>query len=275
MINYKNMYHIDDIVLSDFCPNTNKFLSNEKYLNFKKYLHTFHPISELYEYSITSFSSFIIYSILMNSLELNKNILTYEKYFYNVINNFSRKSNNPITTSNIAKYWSLLLQVYDQLISITTSEYSKEVIVLRKVCKPLKFINLTPVNQNFYWEIPVQIINTDNTIHNIVILPYLSDQNILSNSVVLNTIDLYPSSQTLSVVQLMLDKVMLNFHTINLTDYLFKNIKEYNKNFYIDYSKANLNQCIICPANPCDNKLMFSLTAPIHNNVRKIKMVEK
>ena len=37
MINYNQYYHIDDIVLSSFCPNTNKVDKKEKYQRIKDF----------------------------------------------------------------------------------------------------------------------------------------------------------------------------------------------------------------------------------------------
>lgn len=275
MINYKQFYQIDDIVLSNFCANSNKLNKSDKYVAFKKYLHSFHPISEIYEGSLSNYAAYIINSILLNSLELNKNILTYEQYFYNVINGFSLQSGYKISSISIAKYWSNLVQVYDELISEISRNDVKEVRVLQKAINPVRYINFSVVNNSYYWDIPVQLVMTDDTLKNILIIPHHPDLSILSNLLVLNTINRFPKD-ALTVLQISLDSINIKLINMNLTDNLRRTVYQYFEKFYIDFSTANITNCSICPVRPCTYEQMFKVVQPttVHK-MKKIKLVNE
>ncbi|AND75231.1 hypothetical protein FDH01_gp070 [Acinetobacter phage vB_AbaM_ME3] len=274
MIKYSNMYHIDDIVLSNYCPNTNKIPTNERYVKFKTSLHSFHRISNIYDKNINSFAAYICNSILLNSLELNKNILSYENYFYNVITGFSRKKAQAITSIQIAHYWTSLVKVYESLLSIVRSEEVLEVKTLLRGVGKTKFINITPVNNNYYWEIPVQIVKTDFSLHNILIIPITSHQSIYSNLNVLNTIAAYPNASSLSVIQISLEKPSIILNSINLSTSVRRYATDFIESFYIDFSHANLTNCPSCPISPCTIHQMFGVVVPNVKNTKKNKYIE-
>lgn len=274
MIKHPNMYHIDDIVLSNYCPNTNKIPANERYVKFKTSLHSFHRISNIYDKNVNSFAAHICNSVLLNSLELNKNILSYENYFYNVITGFSRKKAQPISSIQIAQYWTSLIKVYESILSIVSKEDVLEVKTLLRGVGKTKFINITPVNNNYYWEIPVQIVKTDFSLHNILIIPIISSQSIYSNLNVLNTIAAYPNASSLSVIQISLEKPSIVLNNIALTPSIKRYSTSFIESFYIDFSYANLTNCLSCPIAPCTIQQMFGVTVPNVKNIKKNKCIE-
>lgn len=275
MIKYTNMYHVDDIVLFNYCPNTNKLPTSEKYIKFKSYLHSFHRISNIYDRNINNFAAHICNSILLNSFELNKNILSYENYFYNIILGFSRKKAQPITSAQIAQYWTSLIKIYESLLSITSNQDVLEVKTLLKGVSKTKFINITPVNNNYYWEIPVQIVKTDFSLHNILIIPTTSSQSIYSNLNVLNTIAAYPNASSLSIVQISLEKPSITLNNITLNSTIRKFSNDFIDSFYIDFSHASLTNCYSCPIAPCTIQQMFGVVFPTvkHNKKKQIELV--
>lgn len=276
MINYNQYYHIDDVVLSSFCPNTNKVNKKDKYIIFKDYLHSFHNIPELYESSANNYAAYIIYSILLNSLELNKNILSYEHYFYNVMTGFSEQTGNKITSSNIAKYWNLLVGVYDELLVEVSKPNVKEVLVIQKKLSTTKFINIDRVNNSYYWDIPVQIIYDNGSVRNILIIPFNNNLNIFSNFLVLNTINQYRNNGYLSIIQVYMDTINLKFNNIALTDSILRYIDKFIKDFYIDFSTSNLANCSVCPVAPCSVEHMFKVVQPTTvQRIKKIKLVHE
>lgn len=269
-MNYKNFYLTDDIVLSNFCPNTYKVIKRDKFITFRKSLHSFHQIAEIYENTIYEYMGYIVNSILLNSLELNKNILAYEQYFYNIVQGYSRQSGNKITTANIAKCWNNLVQVYNLIIQDISRENVKEVKVLQKGIGTVRYINVDQVNNNYYWDIPIQLVLTDNSIKNILILPTRTDNQILSNLNVLSTINRYINSD-LSVVQISLDSINIRYGGVHITPVIRQYVSQYFKTTYVDFSTANLSNCVICPLNPCTIEQMFKVVQP--TTVQKIKKI--
>lgn len=274
MIKYTNMYHIDDIVLSKYCPNTNKIPSNEKYFKFRTYLHSFHRLSNIYDRNINYYAAYVCNSILLNSFELNKNILTYEQYFYNVVTGFSRNKAQAITTTQIAQYWTSLVKVYESILNVTSAQDVLDVKTLLRPVSKAKFINLTPVNNNFYWDIPVQIVKTDLTIHNILIVPITSSQSIYANLNVLNTIAAYPNASNLSVIQISLERPSIVFNSLTLNSTVRRHAREFIETFYVDFSHANLTNCYSCPISPCTVQQMFGVTVPHVKNIKKNKYID-
>ena len=276
MINYKQFYHIDDIVLSSFCPNTNRVEKKEKFLIFREHLHSFHPQAELYENSASEYVGYIVYSILLNSLELNKNILTYEQYFYNVLSGFSEQTGHKISSSNIAKSWNNLVMVYDQLLTLTTASSVIGVRVLQKAHSTLRYINHKDVNHNFYWDIPVQIFHTDGSIKTILILPVRSQTNLFSNFLVLNTIRTFYQKGSLYVLQIFLDKLDLKLSSVNVTKTVEQYAEQFLYKFYVDFSTANIHNCTICPLVSCSLEQMFKVVQPTTaQKLKKIKLVNE
>ena len=276
MINYNQYYHIDDIVLSSFCPNTNKVDKKEKYQIFKDHLHSFHPIQELYEGSFNNYAAYIIYTVLLNSFELNKNILTYEQYFYNVLTGFSEYTGNKSSANTIAKYWTSLVTAYENLLSEVSKPDVKEIRVLQRVHSSTKYINCDQVNNNFYWDIPVQIVTVDGLIRNILILPYKNNLNLFSNFLVINTLRNFYPKGSLSVLQISLDTINIKFGNITVTDSMMRNVTQFVSKFYVDFSTSNLYNCPVCPLSPCSVEQMFKVVQPTTvQRIKKIKLVHE
>lgn len=274
MINYNQMYHVDDIVLSAFCPNTNRVDKVEKYSLFKKHLSSFHKESSIYEDSLNNYIAYIINSILLNSLELNKNILSYESYFYNVIQGFATQRSFKVLTSNIAKYWNNLVQTYDMLLQELSKDTVKTVTVLQKGHAPIRYINHNKVNDSYYWDIPIQVTLVDESIINILIIPVHSNTTVLSNFAVLNTIKYTPNSGSLFVIQVSLDTANIKFININLSTVTRGYVFNFLRDFYVDFSTANLMNCPICPVSPCTTEHMFKVVQPTKaHKIKKIRLV--
>lgn len=275
MIEYKNMYRLDDIVLAQFCPNTFKLGSIEKYRQFSKQLHTFHNDSLIYESSGTLYTAFIINSVLLNSIELNKNILSYENYFFNVLTGFSEATTKKITTANIARAWANLLEVYNQILRLTLHENVKEVKTLLKVHECTRFINCDKINNNYYWEIPIQILYIDGTIRNLLIIPFQENTSILSNSAVLNTLNSFPS-HNLTIIKIHLNAFKIEFMNLGLNSTILKFASDYIDKNYVSFSSANLHNCIICPLVSCTTEQMFKVVQPsLKKKLTKIKVLSQ
>lgn len=270
MINFKKIYHVDDIVLSNFCPNTFKVDSKDRYQSFKKMLHTFHKIPKMYEDTLESYSAYIAYAILMNSLELNKNILSYETYFFNVLTGFAsaRKQRRGISTK-VAKLWGELVVVYEKLLHLTQTR-AKEVETLTQELGTTHFINCKQVPNNYYWDVPIKVLDVDNHVTRVLILPSTKKQNIYSNYTVLSTIAKYPN-QDLIVIRLFLDDLKYEVQLLNITAPLVRWSTQAMENLFTDYEKASLSNCTICPVAPCSTALLEEPTQP-RFDTRKLKV---
>lgn len=270
MIDYSNMYKLDDVVLSSFCVNTNSIHSSDKFSIFNKYLNTIHNIEKLYTNSLEEYTMFVINAMLLNSLEINKNILEYEKYFYNVITGYASSNNISITPSTIAGIWVKIMDIYTRLITITSCPSVKQVILFNKLIGKTRFINLNKVNINYTWDVPITIYYVDGTIRNILILPFNKNHNIFSNFAVKSTIHSFPYSQKLSIIKLFRDSLDVQFLDVNLTHPLITYSKNYINSYYVDFSFANHSACNICPL-VCNPDFLFKLSLP-SNSHKKIKV---
>lgn len=273
MIDTKYFYLVDDLVLLSYCPNTSKVSKKEKFVLFKDHLHTIQPYLEIYENDLNSYVCFIFNSIIRNALELKKNILLYEQYFFNSISGYISKFSLKNQTAHIARYWTELLNVYNQILSEINADNVKTVEFFKINIKQIRYINYSQVNNNYYYEIPIHITTIDDQIINIIIIPNFS--NIYSNLLVLNLIKDYPIKNSLRVITLDLKSSKILYQNIQINNKVISYVNNYFEKYYIDFNITNITQCCICPLSCTLDEMHYVVQPTTSQKIRKIKLINK
>lgn len=274
MINNKNFFHVDDQVLNLFCPNSNQLVSKEKYIAFKKQLSSFHNIEEIYKGSYTNYLMYISKSVLSNALEENKNILSYEHYFYDVCAGYIKKNKLRISPKNIATAWVTLVNVFNSL--LTLSSNSKNTQIFQDIYLPVKHLNSSVPPSSYFITIPILNITITDKVEPVLFIPYYNT-NIYSNLMVLSTIKYYESViDTLHVLLFDMDNGRLRYESLSITDYIKSNTTKLLDKLVIDFTKSNISNCIVCPIKNCNTNYVFHNIRPLKYNqvIRDIKLLE-
>lgn len=263
-----NILNVDDLSLLEFCVNTTTLPTDIKLPLFRDQLHSFHSRSELYEHSFQAYSAFITYSVLMNALELNKNILSYEHYYYNVLNGYMTKTGNKVNSKVIAKLWLSLIKVYEDLLDIS----QKDIIsssMFDKRFKPISIHTDTTYRLSLLTQIPVVLRHVDD--YNIFIVFIPKSKNPLTNRLVLEIIQSSNIGDKVVVYSLPLDNSSIEKNTISIEKHI-KQFAELHNLSKLVLPIANINNCIRCPLTHCKyNDYRTSL--PINqSNFTKVKI---
>lgn len=255
----KYLYHLDDYVLNLFCPNTNQVNTIEKYALFINQLHSFHKIESLYDKTFNTYSLYIAYIIFMNSLELNKNILTYESYFYSVCSGYISNNNLKITTDKIAKLWVNLVTIFNSLLAFTSK--AKSVDLFTECYAPIKSLNSSVKSSSFFWSVPLILNEISETLTPVIFIPF-NGTSLYSNMQFLNTIN-YFNCKVIHVVLFDMTNYNIKLETLLITPKLLNSVKTLLNKFVVDYEKSNLINCTVCPIKFCKSSYIFSNIVPI------------
>lgn len=278
MINKKTMYHLDEFNISSFCPNTMKLNNrkNNKFVFFNNFLHSFHDNEAIYENQLSYYINYIVYSIYMDSLKLDKNILQYESYFFNVISGYATVKKVNISPSTIGRYWITIIENYDVLVNIFKKETIKNLDYFQDVIITMKHINVSKMNNNYYFKIPIVLNYVDSSKDVVLFLPHYG-QSIYSNIVFLNTIKNIQNLSNVHVFSFNMKNFTIEYKEFKITKILKNNTIKFLNNLYIDFSKSNIFNCNICPASPCNYDIILNNIQPSPYNsqakTNKIKLL--
>ena len=271
----KDMFHIDEYLISSFCINTIKASNKtlDKFVLFNKNLNSFHDDGTIYEQSFEDYSNYLIYQIVKDSLLMNKNILEYESYLYNVLTSFSaEKLNKKVNAKNIARVWHNLLSVMsfimDQssLESVLKIEYFPEIVINKR------HINTRKMNSNYYIK-PTLILYFKEGVEIINLLPSHDNHTVFN----INTQELikYFGKRLLYMHTFELNN---NFNcklsSIKISKSLLNTINKSLDDQYIDFKKINNHNCNICPLTCSVKELLYTRyeALPYNDKRRLIKV---
>lgn len=245
----KFMYHIDEFNINSFCPHTLKIVGKEqnKFLLFKKLLNVFHKNESIYEESVTEYTSFIMYSVIIDALKNDKNILTYESYLYNVLKGFSTNLNGvPIHSRVLAKIWTNLINIFSILTELSKNPAIKNISINKEILFNLKHINVDKMNNNYYMEIPI-VLEYEDKVDIILILPSY-DKNIYSNIAVHSSINYFGKHlNDVHLIELSMNKFSYEYSSIKMNHRLLQQFNSFKDSLYIDFNKINIHNCNQCP----------------------------
>lgn len=270
MIKDKDFYHVDDFALNLFCPNTNQLSYPNKYITYFKMLHSFHGIEEVYTQSLNRYSMYVCYSILMNSLELDKNILSYENYFYDICNGFIKRNNLNLNMNYIASIWVNLVKIFNLILNL--SQTSKSIKSLQKIYIPFKNLNSNVDPSSYFITIPIVITNLDNTESPILFIPY-NATSIYSNLLVLSSIKYYTNTPAIHLILFDMETNKITYQLLSISSLTRNHVISLLDKHVVDFSKSNIMNCLICPINPCKPRVIFQNVLPIKYQ-KKIKTVK-
>lgn len=248
-INTKSMFHIDEFVISSFCPNTIKVNGSfgNKFQLFSKYLTVFHDDESIYEQNIHRYSSFISYKVLIDSLVNNNNILTYESYLFNTLKGFSEQiEGKPLVMSQLVKIWNNLIQIYNVLLELSKDSSVKSIKYNFDIYLNLKHINVDKMSSNYYMTIPI-LIEYEDKVLPILFIPK-ETENLQSNLAVYLPLKYFGKQVNKMII---FGFSMYNFsYTYNVTTIgskYFKDSLNFIESCYIDFNRVNTFNCINCP----------------------------
>lgn len=248
-ISLNNRFHLDEFNISSFCPNTLKALNNKtnKFKLFKNHLHTFHNNEEFYEDDLNSYLAFITYSILIKCLKENKNLASFETYFFNIIEGYCKVNTIVFNINSIAKYWINISTVYQSILKVVSNDLIKNIIINEMFFTSFKHINVSKkMLDNYYFNIPI-ILEFEDKIDALIIIPN-TGQNIYSNLLVLSVINYFNNKiNNLFIINIDINKFKVEMISLNISTILLSKCFKIIETLYIDFKKVNIFNCNICP----------------------------
>lgn len=176
---YRKQHSINYFNLALKCPEliTHGTTTRKVYnKNILPYTIVFQDTVVLYEESVNTIASFLLYKIIKNCLVTKTDINTYESYFFNSILGFcklTKKDPDLFDPSLVAKYWVMLLEVYNRVLKLTLNQNIKKVEILPETYKPFVHLNISDIKPFSYKITPlIKLIFIDNTFSFIDIFPY-------------------------------------------------------------------------------------------------------
>ena len=271
----KKVFKLDEFILYNFCINTTKAFNTvtDKFVLFKKHLQTFHPREELYEGSLEEFSSFITYSVIMDSLTSDKNILTYESYVYNVITGFSKEVLKQTASATIlARIWNNLIYIFNYLINLSKNPHLKKIHFNFDLYQTYTHINSSPVKATYTLKLPI-LLEFENSFEVVLIIPKTKAS--LYSNISLEYVVNYFKNKLTNIHIIGLDMLKIGYEevTIPVTDNLIKEFSRVHQTNYIDFNRINIHNCNICPLT-CNSKEILSqryAIQPYNKNSKTIK----
>lgn len=271
----KSMFHIDEFIISSFCPNTIKINGavENKFQLFSKYLSVFHNDESLYEQDIYRYSSFISYKILIDSLVNNTNILTYESYLINTLKGFSEQvDGKSLPMPQLVKIWNNLIQIYNVLLDLSKDSAVKSIKYNFDIYFNLKHINVDKMSSNYYMTIPVLIEYSDRVVP-VLFLPK-EMEGLQSNLATLLPLKYFGKKVDRMII---FGFSMYNFsYTYNLTTIgskYFKDSLNFIDSCYIDFNRVNTFNCINCPL-VCNTSEILNIKYKIEPYNPKNKLIK-
>lgn len=241
----KSRFKINDISLLSFCPLTLKDETINRYVPFTNILDSFDNNEQTYIDNYLYYFPYVLKSILFNSFELNKSILTYEDYFFNVCHGYNLKNNLKLPTSMFSKYWSAFIVEVNKIFDLQKDSFLG-IEVFPIFHTKSKLVNCDSVNIPIQLEVLLTNYYAEENNHNVIVIPSFKHKNLISNQLVINMLTLNPKEK-LSVLELYLDSPSISFTTIECNDYLLKTITNYKNNYYIDIKNIQFSKCFYCP----------------------------
>lgn len=265
-----DMYHIDEFLISSFCPNTVKAFNKEldKFVLFKSMLNSFHDDGDIYENSLEDYANYITYQIIKDALLLQKNILTYEAYLYNVLTSFSEeKLNKKINPKNIAKVWNNIVTIMARIVEVSSSENILEINYLPEIIVSKKHINVQKMNSNYFLK-PLMVLFFKDGVEVINIIPSFKNHFIfnINNQEIIKYFG--KSLKKIHIFELT-SKLSCEPSVLTISDNLLNKIKNLTELQYIDFKKINTNNCNNCPLSCTVKEILYSRYEPIPYNVRR------
>lgn len=270
----KQIFNIDEFVLTSFCVNTNKAFNsaNNKFVLFKDLLHTFHDMEEIYEGSFFSYSAFITYSVISDSLIKNKNILSYEQYVYNVLDGYhTEKCKVKANPKDLAKIWTNIVFIFDKILGLSSNPEYSHIQPFVDLYTTFNHINSSPVQNNYTMSVPL-VFEKDNSFDVLLIVPKL---NSIYYNICLAFLFKYFKNTLNHIYVFEIDtkSISYNYYDIVVDSIYLNKMRKHTELLHIDSAKVSFTHCGFCPLTCNSTELLKTRyeIQPYKDNKRIIK----
>lgn len=272
---YLSRYHsINYLQLGLFCPTA--LATKDRYVKIGERLTCFEDDPAIYKKNINSYASYLVFKVIKNALHTQDSILTYENYFYKTCTGYYLSIHKDVDASIIAKYWMLLLHIFNKVLELTSEKDIKTLMYNDRIFLPYPHINSNVKRFSYYIENLIQIEYVDGTFGLINIVPNF----IGSFSVLTSALSEY-YKHTLRVIylfKLSLDTPKSTFSSNYMTEYkLNKFIGMYSK-LVVDFNLSNISNCLFCHKQDiCTDQLKLNNVDPnlIYINTKRILLLNE
>lgn len=262
------VFNVNDVCLASYCPLTIKDNTKDRYNKFINLLDTFDTEESTYINSYLTYFPYILKSILYNSFETNKNILTYESYFFNVCHGYSTNNELDLSTSLFSRYWSSFVTQVKLIFDLQSGDFLGT-DTFPSIYTKTKFINCDPVNIPLKLDVLLTNYYVENPNHYVVVIPKYKYKSIYNNQLVMRMINLFPK-HNITVLELSLDEININITSIHPSINTLNYINNYITNSYIDFKSVHFSNCAYCPLKgTCSSKEMYSSLSTISSVATK------
>ena len=264
-----NLINLNSLHLGLTCPNL--LMSHISYTKYVKELPMFVNEEKIYQEDFTSYCNFIIYKIIINSLDTKKNINTYEQYFFTTLEQYSKNKNLNFEVKYIAKLWKKILDLFLEIMQVFNKYIIKSFSLNEKRYLPFPHLTSKVTNFDYYFITAIELITVDDYIICINLLP-----TSLSDILLLNLAQIkYYNYSKLRIYNFSLSTFDIQLIDTNLYKPYYKLYDQY----IIKFSVINLSHCSICKiSNLCtkQHKLLGTkpnLTVKKYNEKLKILFI--
>lgn len=257
MTSDKIVFNVNDICLASYCPLTLKESTIQRYNKFTGMLDVFDGEEDTYINSYLTYFPYVLKSILYNSFETNKSILTYESYFFNVCHGYSIKNELDLSTALFSRYWSSFVTQVKLIFDLQVGDFLGTNL-FPDVHTKTKFINCNPVNIPLKLDVLLTHYYLENPNHHVLVIPKYKYKSIYSNQLVMRMISAFPKD-SITVLELSLDEVNVNVTTIHPSTATLNYINNYISTSYVDFKAIHFSHCSYCPLKgTCSVKDMYN-----------------
>ena len=251
------VFNVNDVCLASYCPLTLKVNTRHRYNKFIDMLDVFDTEELTYINSYLTYFPYILKSILYNAFETNKNILTYESYFFNVCHGYSRKNALDLSAALFSRYWSSFITQVKLIFDLQSGDFLGTNL-FPEIHTKSKFINCDPVNVPLKLDVLLTNYYVESPNHHVLVVPKYKYKSIYHNQLVMRMINNYPKD-SITVLELSLDDAIINVTTIHPSVNTINYINTHIENSYIDFKSIHFSHCSYCPyKGTCSSKEMYN-----------------
>lgn len=237
------IHSINYLQVGLFCPAA--LATKDRYTFFTNSLTSFEDDSDIYKKSINNYAAYLVFKVIKNSFHTSDSILTYENYFYKTCTGYYLSINKEVDASLIAKYWLMLLNIYNSILTINNGKEVKNLIYNDRIYLKYPHINSNVKNFSYYIENLLQLEFVDGTFGIINIVPeFPGGINLLITALS----EYY--KHTLNVIYLF--KLSLNspkstFSSIYMSEIKLKQFTNIYSKLVVNFNLSNISNCLLCP----------------------------